>query len=481
MNTPWEAVIGLEVHVQLMTKSKLFSGAATLYGSQPNSQACAIDLGLPGVLPVLNETALKMAIKFGLSIGAHIAPKSVFARKNYFYPDLPKGYQISQHALPIVTGGSLRFTLDDNTITQIGITRAHLEEDAGKSLHEDFHGYSGIDFNRAGVPLIEIVSEPEIRSAKEAVAYLRALHALIRYLEISDGNMQEGSFRCDANVSVRPVNQIKLGIRAEIKNVNSFRFVEKAINYEINRQINILENGGTIVQETRLYDAHKDETRPLRTKEDANDYRYFPDPDLLPVIVDDQLIAEIHKTLPELPRAKAERFERDYDLSAYDASVLTATRELADFFEKTVCASHPGDPKLCANWVMGDLLGALNKINCDITQSPITPERLGVLMRRIHDKTISGKIAKTIFDTLWISQEDADSIIEKHGLTQVTDPTTIEILIDEVIAKHPSQVADYKSGKDKLFGFFVGQVMKISQGRANPTQVNEILKRKLGP
>lgn len=481
MNTSWETVIGLEVHVQLITKSKLFSGAATAFGAEPNSQACAIDLGLPGVLPVLNETALKMAIKFGLSIGASIAPKSVFARKNYFYPDLPKGYQISQYEFPIVSGGSLSFTLEDNTTKQIRITRAHLEEDAGKSLHEDFHGFSGIDLNRAGIPLLEIVSEPELRSAKEAVAYLKTLHALIRYLEISDGNMQEGSFRCDANVSVRPSHQTKLGTRAEIKNVNSFRFVERAINYEIERQIDILENGGTVIQETRLYDANKDETRSLRAKEQANDYRYFPDPDLLPIIVSADLIKEIRKTLPELPREKSERFERDYGLSAYDANVLTATKELADFFEQTVQASYQSEPKLCANWVMVDLLGALNKTNLDITESPISPERLGGLIRRIHDKTISGKIAKTIFEKLLCEKEDVDTIIEKQGLKQVTDTTAIEALIDEVIAKNPHQVADYKSGKDKLFGFFVGQVMKASQGKANPEQVNEILKHKLGP
>lgn len=480
MSTSWEAVIGLEVHVQLLTNSKLFSGAATSYGAEPNTQACAIDLGLPGVLPVLNEVALKMAIKFGLSIGAHITPKSVFARKNYFYPDLPKGYQISQYELPIVSRGSLCFTLDDNTVRKVGITRAHLEEDAGKSLHEDFHGFSGIDLNRAGIPLLEIVSEPELRSAKEAVAYLKTLHALVKYLEISDGNMQEGSFRCDANVSVRRVGVTKLGTRTEIKNVNSFRFVEKAINYEIERQIDVLESGGAIAQETRLYDADKDETRSLRAKEEANDYRYFPDPDLLPVIVNTILIEEVQKTLPELPREKAERFEQEYALNTYDANVLTATRELADFFEKTVQASNNSEPKLCANWVMGELLGALNKANLEITESPITAERLGGLVQRISDKTISGKIAKTIFENLWIGTEDVDTIIEKQGLKQVTDTSAIEAIIDDVIARNPAQVSDYKSGKDKLFGFFVGQVMKASQGKANPEQVNEILKRKLG-
>jgi aspartyl-tRNA(Asn)/glutamyl-tRNA(Gln) amidotransferase subunit B len=479
MKIQWETVIGLEIHVQLMTKSKLFSGAATAYGAEPNLQACAIDLGLPGVLPVLNEAAVRMAIKFGLSIGSAIAPQSVFARKNYFYPDLPKGYQISQFELPIVSGGSVEFTLPDGTIKKIHITRAHLEEDAGKSLHEDFHGYSGIDLNRAGIPLIEIVSEPELRSATEAVAYLKAIHALVRYLEISDGNMQEGSFRCDANVSVRPKDQEKLGTRAEIKNVNSFRFVEKAINYEIKRQIELLENGGTVIQETRLYDANKDETRSMRAKEEANDYRYFPDPDLLPVMVDQTLIDEIRKTLPELPRQKASRFEKVYALSAYDAIVLTSSRELADFFEETVRAAKNSEAKLCANWIMGELLAALNKANLEITGTPISPEKLGRLIERITDQTISGKIAKVIFEEMWNTKKEVDLIIEEKGLKQVTDSGAIEKMIDAVIAANPTQVADYKGGKEQLFGFFVGQVMKGSQGKANPDQVNEILKRKL--
>lgn len=479
MTTEWETVIGLEVHVQLMTKSKLFSGASTAYGALPNVQACAVDLGLPGVLPVLNEAAVRMATKFGLAVGANIAPKSVFARKNYFYPDLPKGYQISQFELPIVSGGHLDFTLEDGTTKRVNITRAHLEEDAGKSLHEDFEGHTGIDLNRAGIPLIEIVSEPEMRSAKEAVAYLKTLHSLVRYLEISDGNMQEGSFRCDANVSVRPKGQEKLGTRAEIKNVNSFRFVEKAINYEVERQIEILEQGGKIVQETRLYDANKDETRAMRAKEEANDYRYFPDPDLLPVIIENAFIETVRKTLPELPREKATRFERDYGLSAYDANVLTSTRELADYFEETVKASNGSEAKLCANWVMGDLLGALNKAGLELSESPISASRLGMLVHRIYDKTISGKIAKTIFDALWNSADDVDTIIEKQGLKQVTDTGAIEAIIDSVIAANPTHAADYRSGKDKLFGFFVGQVMKASQGKANPEQVNDILKRKL--
>lgn len=479
MKTQWETVIGLEIHVQLMTKSKLFSGAATAYGAEPNIQACAIDLGLPGVLPVLNEDAVRMAIKFGLSIGAAIAPQSVFARKNYFYPDLPKGYQISQFELPIVSGGAVEFTLPDGTLKKIRITRAHLEEDAGKSLHEDFHGYSGIDLNRAGIPLIEIVSEPELRSATEAVAYLKTIHALVRYLEISDANMQEGSFRCDANVSVRPIGQEKFGTRAEVKNVNSFRFVEKAINYEVKRQIELLENGGTVIQETRLYDANKDETRSMRAKEEANDYRYFPDPDLLPVIADQALIDAIRKTLPELPREKALRFEKAYGLSNYDAIVLTSSRELADFFEATVRAAKNSEAKLCANWIMGELLAALNKANLDITESPISPEKLGQLIERITDQTISGKIAKIIFEEMWNTQKEVDLIIEEKGLKQVTDTGAIEAMIDAVIAANPTQVADYKAGKIQLFGFFVGQVMKASQGKANPDQVNEILKGKL--
>ncbi|HQZ88075.1 MAG TPA: Asp-tRNA(Asn)/Glu-tRNA(Gln) amidotransferase subunit GatB [Gammaproteobacteria bacterium] len=479
MKTQWETVIGLEIHVQLMTQSKLFSGAATAYGAEPNVQACAIDLGLPGVLPVLNTAAVRMAIKFGLSIGSTIASRSIFARKNYFYPDLPKGYQISQFELPIVSGGSVEFTLPDGTPKKINITRAHLEEDAGKSLHEDFHGYTGIDLNRAGIPLIEIVSEPEMRSATEAVAYLKTIHALVRYLEISDGNMQEGSFRCDANVSVRPLGQEKFGTRAEIKNVNSFRFVEKAINYEVKRQIELLENGGTVIQETRLYDANKDETRSMRAKEEANDYRYFPDPDLLPVIVDQTLIDEIRKTLPELPREKATRFEKVYALSNYDAIVLTSSRELADFFEATVHTAKNSEAKLCANWIMGELLAALNKADLELTESPVSPEKLGRLVERITDKTISGKIAKVIFEEMWNTQKDVDLIIEEKSLKQVTDTAAIEVMIDAVIAANPTQVADYKSGKAQLFGFFVGQVMKASQGKANPDQVNEILKGKL--
>lgn len=478
----FEPVIGLEVHVQLSTKSKLFSGASTFFGADPNTQACIIDLGFPGILPVLNQEAVRMAVKFGLAVQAVIASRSVFARKNYFYPDLPKGYQISQYELPVVGKGKLEFVLEDNTKKTVGITRAHLEEDAGKSVHEDFHGSSGIDLNRAGIPLLEIVSEPEIRSAKEAVSYLKTLHALVRYLEISDANMQEGSFRCDANVSVRRKGATKFGTRAEIKNVNSFRFVEKAINYEIERQIDLIESGKTVVQETRLYDADKNETRSMRTKEEANDYRYFPDPDLLPVAVSTEFLEEVRKTLPELPAQKLLRFEKDYGLSNYDAQVLTSSREIADYYEATIKASNNSDAKLCANWVMGDLLGALNKANLELAESPISPERLGMLMARIQDKTISGKIAKTIFEHLWKSADsadDVDSIIKQQGLEQVTDTGAIEAIIDKIIQDNPTQVADYRSGKDKLFGFFVGQVMKASQGKANPEQVNDLLKRKL--
>jgi aspartyl-tRNA(Asn)/glutamyl-tRNA(Gln) amidotransferase subunit B len=475
----WETVIGLEVHAQLATKSKIFSGASTQYGAEPNTQACAIDLGLPGVLPVLNEAVVAMAIKFGLGVKAHIAPHSVFARKNYFYPDLPKGYQISQYELPIVMQGHLDIILEDKTIKRIGITRAHLEEDAGKSLHESFHGMTGIDLNRAGTALLEIVSEPDLRSAKEAVAYLKKLHTLVRYLEICDGNMQEGSFRCDANVSVRPVGTEKFGTRTEIKNVNSFRFVERAINYEIQRQIAVLESGGKITQETRLYDADKNETRAMRTKEEANDYRYFPEPDLLPVAISDELIAKIATTLPELPQDKHQRFMQQYDLSNYDANVLTSNYELSDYFEKTVAMSE-ATPKLVVNWVMGELAAALNKASLEISESPMTAEQLAGLVKRIADNTISGKIAKDIFEAMWQGEGTADHIIETKGLRQVTDVNALEKIISEVVAASPTQLADYRSGKDKLFGYFVGQVMKATQGKANPQQVNEILKKILG-
>ncbi|UZR27515.1 Asp-tRNA(Asn)/Glu-tRNA(Gln) amidotransferase subunit GatB [Methylococcus mesophilus] len=473
----WETVIGLEIHAQLATRSKIFSGAATAYGAEPNTQACAVDLGLPGVLPVLNREAVRMAVKFGLAIGAEIAPVSVFARKNYFYPDLPKGYQISQYDLPVVARGQLGINIDGKALT-IGITRAHLEEDAGKSLHEDFHGYTGIDLNRAGTPLLEIVSEPDLRSAKEAVAYMKKLHALVRYLEICDGNMQEGSFRCDANVSIRPKGQEKFGTRAEIKNLNSFRFVEKAINYEIERQIEILESGGQVIQETRLYDSAKDETRSMRSKEEANDYRYFPDPDLLPLEISTGFIEEVKATLPELPDAKRDRFKAQYGLSDYDAEVLTATREMADFYE-TVVREAACDPKLCANWVMVELSSLVNKEGLEVTESKIDAAGLAGLIRRIADDTISGKIAKQVLEAMWTEGGSADDIIEQQGLKQITDTGAIEAIIDEIIAANPDQFAQYRAGKDKLFGFFVGQAMKATQGKANPAQLNELLKRKL--
>jgi aspartyl-tRNA(Asn)/glutamyl-tRNA(Gln) amidotransferase subunit B len=477
MHMQWETVIGLEIHAQLATKTKIFSGAATAYGAEPNTQACAVDLGLPGVLPVLNQEAVQMAVKFGLAIGAAITPRSVFARKNYFYPDLPKGYQISQYDLPVVGTGKLTIEVD-GVEKVIGVTRAHLEEDAGKSLHEDFEGFSGIDLNRAGTPLLEIVSEPDLRSAKEAVAYMKKLHALVRYLEICDGNMQEGSFRCDANVSVRPVGQEKFGTRAEIKNLNSFRFVERAINFEIERQIDLIESGGSVVQETRLYDANKDETRSMRSKEEANDYRYFPDPDLLPLEITPAAIEDIRKLLPELPDEKKARFVREYGLSDYDAGVLTATRELAGYFE-TVVAISSCDAKLCANWVMGDLAAALNKAGLEIDVSPVEAERLAGLLQRIADDTISGKIAKQVFEALWDSKSTADDIIDQQGLRQITDTGAIETIIDEILAANPEQVEGYRGGKDKLFGFFVGQAMKATGGKANPGQLNDLLKKKL--
>ena len=478
MSAEWETVIGLEIHAQLATKSKIFSSSATAYGAEPNAQADLVDLGYPGVLPVLNGAAVRMAVKFGLSINAAIAPHSVFARKNYFYPDLPKGYQISQYELPIVAQGSIDIVLDDGTRKRIGVTRAHLEEDAGKSLHEGLPGVSGIDLNRAGTPLVEIVSEPDLRSAKEAVAYMKKVHTLVRYLEICDGNMQEGSFRCDANVSVRRKGAEKLGTRAEIKNLNSFRFVEKAINYEVERQIELLESGGKVVQETRLYDPDKGETRSMRSKEEANDYRYFPDPDLLPVELSEAFIGSVRGTLPELPDQKAARFASQYALSAYDAGVLTASRELADYYEEVVRAV-PKEPKLAANWVMGELAAALNEDGLDIGDGKLPAGRLAGLLQRIADQTISGKIAKEVFEAMWSSGATADAIIEEKGLRQITDSAAIERAIDEVMARNPGQLADYRAGKDKLFGFFVGQVMKATQGKANPAQLNELLKKKL--
>ena len=480
-------VIGLEIHAQLATKSKIFSGSATAYGAPPNTQASLVDLAYPGVLPVLNAEAVRMAVKFGLSIGAEVARRSVFARKNYFYPDLPKGYQISQYELPVVKQGKLTVMLDDGRAMTIGVTRAHLEEDAGKSLHEGLAHASGIDLNRAGTPLLEIVSEPDMRSAKEAVAYMKKIHTLVRYLEICDGNMQEGSFRCDANVSVRPRGRDKFGTRAEIKNLNSFRFVEKAINFEVARQIELLESGGTVVQETRLYDSDKDETRPMRSKEEANDYRYFPDPDLLPVHIDESFVEAVRATLPELPDEKAARFAREFGLSAYDAGVLSASRELGAYFEALAAElgagteqRHAAHAKLAANWVMGELSSALNRDNAEITASRIAPAQLSGLLTRIVDQTISGKIAKEVFEAMWAEGKSADAIIEAKGLKQITDSGAIEGVIDAVIAANPKQLADYRSGKDKLFGFFVGQVMKATAGKANPAQLNELLKLKLG-
>jgi len=478
MSTEWETVIGLEIHAQLATKSKIFSGSAIAYGAPPNEQANLVDLGYPGVLPVLNGEAVRMAVKFGLAIGARIAPQSVFARKNYFYPDLPKGYQISQYELPIVAGGSIDIVLDDGAHKRVGVTRAHLEEDAGKSLHEGLPGVSGIDLNRAGTPLVEIVSEPDMRSAKEAVAYMKKVHTLVRYLEICDGNMQEGSFRCDANVSVRRRGAEKFGTRAEIKNLNSFRFVEKAINYEVERQIELLESGGKVVQETRLYDPDKGETRSMRSKEEANDYRYFPDPDLLPVALDETFISGVRSSLPELPDQKAVRFSSQYGLSAYDAGVLTVSRELAAYYEE-VAREVPAEPKLAANWVMGELAAALNKEGLEINSGKLPAARLAGLLKRIVDNTISGKIAKEVFEAMWASGGTADAIIEEKGLKQITDSSAIERAVDEVMAKNPGQLADYRSGKDKLFGFFVGQVMKATGGKANPAQLNELLKKKL--
>jgi aspartyl-tRNA(Asn)/glutamyl-tRNA(Gln) amidotransferase subunit B len=476
----WEVVIGLEIHAQLATRSKIFSGSATAYGAPPNSQANLVDLAYPGVLPVLNVEAVRMAVKFGLSIGAEVARRSVFARKNYFYPDLPKGYQISQYELPVVKQGRLAVMLDDGAVKTIGITRAHLEEDAGKSLHEGLGAASGIDLNRAGTPLLEIVSEPDMRSAKEAVAYMKKIHTLVRYLEICDGNMQEGSFRCDANVSVRPRGREKFGTRAEIKNLNSFRFVEKAIQHEVARQIDVLEGGGAVVQETRLYDSDKDETRPMRSKEEANDYRYFPDPDLLPVEIDEAFIEAVRATLPELPDEKAARFAREFGLSPYDAGVLSASREFGKYYESVVAKVGPPHAKLAANSVMSMVSSALNRDNLDITHSRVTAPDFGDLVLRIADQTISGKIAKEVFETMWSEGKSADAIIKASGLRQITDASAIEGVIDAVMAANPKQLADYRSGKDKLFGFFVGQVMKATGGKANPAQLNEMLKAKLG-
>ena len=473
----WEIVIGLEIHAQLSTKSKIFSSASTKFGQAPNSQACAVDLGLPGVLPVLNVEAVNKAIKFGLAVNAHINQRNIFDRKNYFYPDLPKGYQISQMDLPIVGEGEIEIKIGDETKV-IGVTRAHLEEDAGKSVHDMFNEYTAIDLNRAGTPLLEIVSEPDMRSAKEAVAYAKKIHALVQYIGICDGNMQEGSFRCDANVSIRPMGQEELGTRAELKNINSFKFIERAINLEVERQQDILEEGGKIVQETRLYDAVKHETRSMRSKEEANDYRYFPDPDLLPVEITDELIDSIKASLPELPVEKKARFIAELGLNEYDADVLTSQKSLADYFE-IMLKNNEKNAKLCANWVMGELSASLNKHQLDIENSPISANNLSQLITRIGDDTISGKIAKDVFKAMWDGEGSADAIIESKGLKQVTDTGAIEAIIDEIIANNAPQVEQFKSGNEKILGFFVGQAMKASQGKANPKLLNQLLRAKL--
>ncbi|HEX2139367.1 MAG TPA: Asp-tRNA(Asn)/Glu-tRNA(Gln) amidotransferase subunit GatB [Woeseiaceae bacterium] len=477
MSGRWEAVIGLEIHTQLATASKIFSGAPTAYGAEPNKQASLIDLGYPGVLPVLNEEAVRMACKFGLAVNATIAARSVLARKNYFYPDLPKGYQISQYEQPIVAAGELVILDDQGSEKRIGITRAHLEEDAGKSIH-GLGAFTAIDLNRAGTPLLEIVSEPDLRSAAEAVAYMRSIHTLVRYLAISDGNMQEGSFRCDANVSVRPRGESKLGTRTEIKNLNSFRFVEKAINFEIERQIEVLEDGGAVVQETRLFDSDKGETRPMRSKEEANDYRYFPDPDLLPIEIDEAFIAAVRETLPELPAAKRQRFTDEFGLKPADAEILTLNRAVADYFEAASAATTAG-PRAAANWIIGDLSAALNRDGLEIEDSRIGAEELAGLLDRIEDNTISGKIAKDVFEAMWAGEGGADEIIERRGLRQITDSSAILPIVDKVIEANPAQAAEYRAGKEKLLGFFVGQVMKETRGKANPEQVNRLLKERL--
>lgn len=473
----WEVVIGLEVHAQLSTRSKIFSGSSTEFGQAPNTQASAVDLALPGVLPVLNRGAVERAIRFGLAVGSAINRRSVFARKNYFYPDLPKGYQISQMDQPIVQGGTLTIALDTGDKT-IRLTRAHLEEDAGKSIHGDFHGMTGVDLNRAGIPLLEIVSEPDLRGAAEAVVYAKTLHSLVVWLGICDGNMQEGSFRCDANVSVRHAGSEQLGTRCEIKNLNSFRFLERAIEYEVHRQIELIEDGGTVRQETRLYDADRDETRTMRSKEDAFDYRYFPDPDLLPVVISDEWIARVQGELPELPVAMQARLIQQYALSAYDATILTSSKVMADYFEHVVQLSQ-GAAKLSANWIMGELLAALNKHGMDIVSSPVSATQLGQLIVRIQDGTLSGKLAKTVFEALWLGEGEVDAIIDARALRQVSDNSAITALVDEVLAAYPMQVAEYRAGKEKMWGFLVGQIMKVSKGRANPQQLNEILLQRL--
>jgi len=473
----WEVVIGLEIHAQLATKSKIFSGASTAYGGEPNTQTSVVDIALPGVLPVLNKEAVHMAVKFGMAIGAEVADRSVFARKNYFYPDLPKGYQISQFDLPIVGLGAIDIDLENGEKKTIGVTRAHLEEDAGKSLHEDYAGMTGIDLNRAGTPLLEIVSEPDMRSAKEAVAYMRKIHSLVQYIGICDGNMQEGSFRCDANVSVRPKGQEEYGTRAELKNINSFKFVERAIGIEVERQIDLIEDGGDVVQETRLYDSVKNETRSMRSKEEANDYRYFPDPDLLPVVITEEFRQQVKAELPELPDQKLQRYMEELGLSEYDAGVITASIDLSNYFETVV--DKTGDAKLSANWITGELSARLNREEIEIDDVPVGAEAIAVLLERIKDNTISGKIAKDVLDAMWNGEGSADEIIESKGLKQITDTGAIEAYVDEVIANNPAQFEELKGGKDKMMGFFVGQIMKMSKGKANPAQVNELIRKKM--
>jgi len=474
----WETVIGLEIHAQLATRSKIFSGASTAFGAEPNTQASPVDLGLPGVLPVVNRDVVRMAVRFGLATDASITKRSVFARKNYFYPDLPKGYQISQMAFPIVGEGSITVTLPNGEEKRIGLTRAHLEEDAGKSVHDLFEGCTGIDLNRAGTPLLEIVSEPDMRSSTEAVAYARYIHSLVRYIDICDGNMQEGSFRCDANISIRPSGSDTLGTRTEIKNLNSFRFLERAIEYEVERQIDIIESGGAIVQETRLYDADKDETRSMRSKEEANDYRYFPDPDLPPLVIDDEFIESVKATMPELPTVRRARFVEALEIPAADAQALCTDKQTADYFE-SVLDGQKFAPRLAANWILGDLFGRMNKEDVELSNVPVTAAHLGKLISRIDDGTLSGKLGKQVFDALWSGEEDVDQIIEAKGLKQITDTGAIESMIDEVIAANPSQLEEYRAGKEKLLSFFVGAVMKASKGKANPAQLNQMLREKL--
>jgi aspartyl-tRNA(Asn)/glutamyl-tRNA(Gln) amidotransferase subunit B len=480
MMAAWEVVIGLETHAQLSTASKIFSGASTAFGAAPNTQASAVDIALPGVLPVLNKGAVERAIRFGLAVGGTINRRSVFARKNYFYPDLPKGYQISQYEIPIVAGGEVPIVSPTRGEIRVRLTRAHLEEDAGKSLHEDFHGMTGIDLNRAGTPLLEIVSEPDLRSAGEAVAYAKALHGLVRWIGICDGNMQEGSFRCDANVSVRPAGETRLGTRCEIKNLNSFRFLERAIEYEVRRQVELIEDGGTVVQETRLYDPDRNETRSMRTKEDAQDYRYFPDPDLPPLAIEPAWIERVKAELPELPAMMKVRFETHYALPANEATLLTASRELAAYFEEVVKLFR-GDPKLVANWMVGEVSAALHRSELEIVAAPVRPAALAALLTRIADGTISSKIAKDVFDAMWAGEGDPDAIIASKGLQQITDEGAIEKVVGEVVAANPAIVAEFRAGKDKAFNALVGKAMAATKGKANPAQVNAVLKRKLEP